>query len=193
MTTSRDNFDQSRKASAEPCSPQVREHLSDWYGVDKSHIIYVESIKDGKYDAGVNDLVDRLDYKGIDWLVPRDGILIPVGQRLLKASRGNWRYMTLRSDNGTENPSEVPTIPKAIDQGGIYPADYYLGIREQWDVHRAILFDTAELVRAGASSRVKAGVKINDEDDTEDDTECLWMKTADLLNAGCEKEVWIDE
>jgi len=181
------SFDQNRKAATQPCDPQIRELLSRWYDVAEDYIINVEGIKDGAYDPGVNDLVDKLDYRGVDWLVPKDGLLIPVGARLRTGEPGRWRRMTLRAGNGTGTQSEAQTIPKAIDEGGIYPRDYVLGIRQQWDVHRAVLWDSADLINRGSSSKVRAGWKPND-----DGSAYMWFSTADLFEQDCAKELVVE-
>jgi hypothetical protein len=181
------SFDQNRKAATQPCDPQIRELLSRWYGVSEDYIINVEGIKDGAYDPGVNDLVDKLDYRGVDWLVPKDGLLIPVGARLRTGGPGRWRWMTLRARNGTGTQSEAQTIRKAIDEGGIYPRDYALGIRQQWDVHRAVLWDTADVSNARSSSKVRSGRGTND-----DGSAYIWFNTYDLFEQDCAKEVVIE-
>ena len=180
------SFDQNRKGATTPCNDQIRSLLSDWYGVPEKHIINVEAQKEGAYEPGLNDLIDALDYRAVDWLVPRDGQLIMVGERLRKGARGEWRDMTLRTDNGTSNPSEGQTIPKAIEGHGIYPRDYVLAVREQWSVHRAILWDTEAVLSAAELYYVDTGHGTND-----DGSAYQWMRTSDLLYAGCQKEVWV--
>jgi len=81
-------FDQDRKDAASVCNPQIRSLLSDWYGVPEERLIHVEGAKDGEYAPGVNDLVDWFDYRGVDWIVPQDGHLIPVGERLRTGATG---------------------------------------------------------------------------------------------------------
>jgi len=179
------SFDQNRKGAASVCNPQIRSLLSEWYDVPGEHIINVESVKDGEYDPGVNDIVDRLDYRGVDWLVPKDGELIPVGERLRKGERGEWRDMTLRTQNGTGNPSEGEIIPDAIEGHGIYPRDYVLAVREQWDVHAAVLWDTAAVIDAADSPAVKSGRGSND-----DGSAYQWFSLPDLLMQDCHREVW---
>jgi len=181
------SFDQNRKEAASVCAPQIRSLLGDWYEVPEEYIINVESVKDGEYDAGMNDIVDRLDYRGVDWLVPKDGELIPVGERLRKGERGEWRDMTLRTQNGTGNPSEGQTIPDAIEGHGIYPRDYVLAVREQWEVHRAVLLDTATVIERAQSPAVQTGYASND-----DGSAYRWFRLADLLMQDCHQEVWCE-
>jgi hypothetical protein len=179
------SFDQSRKGATTVCNPQIRSLLSDWYGVPEDDLVHVEGAKDGEYAPGVNDVVDRLDYCGVDWLVPKDGKLIPVGERLRTGERGEWRDMTLRTRNGTDNPSEGQTIPEAIEGSGVYPRDYVLAVREQWDVHRAVLLDTAAVIERAESPTVKTGHASND-----DGSAYRWFRLPDLLMQGCHREVW---
>jgi len=181
------SFDQNRKEATAVCNPQIRSLLGEWYGVPEDCILHVEAAKDGEYDSGMNDLVDRLDYRGVDWIVPKDGKLIPVGERLRTGERGEWAWMTLRTDNGTTKPSEGQTIPAAIDGYGIYPRDYVLGVRENWDVHAAVLWDTAAVIDAADSPAVESGHETND-----DGSGYRWFRTPDLLMQGCHREVWCD-
>jgi len=180
------SFDQNRKEAASVCAPQIRSLLSDWYDVPADCLINVEAVKDGEYEPGVNDLVDRLDYRGVDWIVPHDGHLIPVGERLRAGKpEGVWPWMTLRADNGTTRPSEAQTIPDAIGGHGIYPPDYLLAVREQWTVHSAVMWDTEAVIDAGQSPAVRSGYGTND-----DGSGYRWFKTGDLLMQECHQEVW---
>jgi len=179
-------FDQNRKDAASVCNPQIRSLLSDWYGVPEERLIHVEGAKDGEYAPGVNDLVDWFDYRGVDWIVPQDGHLIPVGERLRTGATGEeWPWMTLRAHNGTTRPSEAQTIPDAINGHGIYPRDYLLAVREQEDVHSAVLWDTAAVIEASQSPAVRTGYASND-----DGSRYQWFKTCDLLMQECQQAVW---
>jgi hypothetical protein len=180
------SFDQNRKGATTVCNPQIRSLLSDWYSVPEDCLINVESAKDGEYAPGVNDIIDRLDYRGVDWIVPKDGELIPVGERLRTGERGEWRDMTLRTQNGTGAPSEGQTIPDAIEGSGIYPRDYVLAVREQWDVHRAVLLNTAAVIDRAQSPAVETGCESND-----DGSAYRWFRLFDLLAQGCHREVWL--
>jgi len=179
------SFEQERKETAGTVSEQVRRVLAGSHGVSLEHVHNVEAESDGEYSGGRPNSLQLLDYSGADYLIRDGGVTAPVAARV-RPGEEEWRDMTLRTDNGTTAPSEWVTIPKSIRHGGIYPREYLLGIRDGDTLHRAAVWDTADLFRAAKDG----DVAVSDEQQNDDGSAYVRIPVADLFREHIHRSVW---
>jgi len=176
------SFSQARKGATQTVTTQARAVLASMYDVDADNVVSVETEKDGEYDPDNMDSTKLLDYNGIDWLVRKDDLTVPVGQRI---RTGVDRDMTLRAKNGTGNTSEAQSIPAGIEQGGLFPRDYLLGMRESFNLHTAYLIDTRVLLALSESGQIHEMYREND-----DGSAYYQYDLQEVKDMGCVKEEW---
>jgi hypothetical protein len=184
------SFEQERKAAAATVSGQIETVIAEWYDTPTDRITAVEHEIDGEYPGGSPGTIRLLEYAGVDYIVqPELGVARPVALRV-RPGEDEWRDMTLRTRNGTTAPSEWDSIPAAISEGGLYPREYVLGIRDHSDtLHRALLLDTAEMFRAIDEGEIQ----VSEERHNNDGSAYRSIPVADLLREHVHRDSWFRE
>jgi hypothetical protein len=143
-----DRFDQGRKDVATESQSLICEILAGHCDVASERVTSVESVKSGRYetDDGL-DIIHRLDYAGLDWLVDRGTHTIGVAERIRPASDTHDVDFSFRVDNGVSQPCECEIIPEAIKRGGLFPRLYLFAVQDAPDKLRDInIIDTQAFI-----------------------------------------------
>ena len=154
------SFDQSRKEWASQTTDDIAALLQSYYDVESRQVVSVENQQSGRYSRTELTPTSLLDYAGVDWMVSTEQATHTLAERVTRGQN-----VTIRTDNGTDRPSESEAIPSAIRNGGLYPTRFVFVRRDGQDVAGAWLLDTKRLFEAIQTS-VEPCKYINNDDGT---------------------------
>lgn len=176
--TSDGRFDEARKQAAGAADRLVHGALAEHYGVERSDVYSVESLKDDAHDVEAGyDIAQVLDYGGCDVVVDCGDRHVHVAQRI-RPSRPTRVDLSLRTETGVDGrTAELEKWLNARNDGGYFPTVIAFGVHDHVIecLQQLVLIDTASVLDA-----LERETLVGETYPTGDGTEARYLAVADI-------------